>query len=71
MAAGGAMIGEEGGQEKRRQRSRREKSLSARWFAMRRVGGYMRRSSSYRIDRAVFYVRLTRLSTLQLEGITS
>lgn len=71
LEAGVIAVSEEGGQEKRRQRSRRVKSLSARWLAMRRVGTRVRRSKTYRTDRTRIYVRFTRLSTLNRDRIAS
>jgi len=60
---------EEGGQDKRRQRICRVKSLSARWLAQRRVERRLRWSMNYAVDHTLFIVRFTRVSTPNLDEV--
>jgi len=62
-------VSEEGGQDKRRPRICRVKSLSARWFAQRRVERRLRWSMNYAVDHTPFIVRFTRVSTPNLDEV--
>jgi len=62
-------VSEEGGQDKRRQRICRVKSLSARWFAQRGVERRLRWSMNYAVDHTPLIVRFTRVSTPNLDEV--